>query len=135
MASTSDEREITRILAKVGDWRGDTLSRIRELIKAADPEVVEEIKWRKPTNPDGVPTWSHDGIICTGEMYRGKVKLTFAQGASLDDPTGLFNASLEARVGRAIDIAEDDELDARAFKALIRAAVAHNTAAKAKRKR
>ena len=135
MASTSDEREITRILAKVGDWRGDTLSRIRELIKAADPEVVEEIKWRKPTNPDGVPTWSHDGIICTGEMYRGKVKLTFAQGASLDDPTGLFNASLEARVGRAIDIAEDDRFDARAFKALIREAVAHNTAAKAKRKR
>jgi hypothetical protein len=134
MASSSDEREITRILAKVGDWRGDTLSRIRELIKAADPEVVEEIKWRKPTNPDGVPTWSHDGIICTGEMYKGKVKLTFAQGASLPDPAGLFNASLEARVGRAIDIAEDDKLDARAFKALIREAVAHNSAAKAKRK-
>jgi hypothetical protein len=134
MASSSDEREITKILAKVGDWRGDTLSRIRELIKAADPEVVEEIKWRKPTNPDGVPTWSHDGIICTGEMYKGKVKLTFAQGASLPDPAGLFNASLEARVGRAIDIAEDDKLDARAFKALIREAVAHNSAAKAKRK-
>jgi hypothetical protein len=131
MASSSDEREITKILAKVGDWRGDTLSRIRELIKAADPEVVEEIKWRKPTNPDGVPTWSHDGIICTGEMYKGKVKLTFAQGASLPDPAGLFNASLEARVGRAIDIAEDDKLDARAFKALIGEAVAHNSVASA----
>ncbi len=112
------------------DWRAKTLARVRELIEEADPEVVEEMKWVKPTNPDGVPTWSHDGIICTGEVYRAKVKLTFAAGASLDDPSKLFNASLDAGTRRAIDIEEGVELDAGAFKALIRSAVAYNTSRK-----
>ena len=96
---------------------------MRKLIEEADPEVVEEKKWVKPSNPAGVPTWSHDGIICTGETYKDKVKLTFARGASLDDPKGLFNASLDAGTRRAIDIHEGDKIDARAFKALVRAAV------------
>lgn len=112
------------------DWRAQTLARIRALIQEADPEVVEEVKWVKPTNPDGVPTWSHDGILCTGEIYRAKVKLTFAAGAALDDPSGLFNASLDAGTRRAIDIEEGVVLDADAFKALIRSAVAHNTGRK-----
>jgi hypothetical protein len=115
-----------------GDWRGKALTRIRALIKEADPDVVEEVKWVKPTNP-GVPTWSHDGIICTGESYKQVVKLTFAKGASLKDPARLFNASLEGNVRRAIDIREGEEVDASAFKALIREAVALNTSAKAKR--
>jgi hypothetical protein len=105
------------------DWREDTLRTVRTLIEEADPEVVEEVKWVKPSNPAGVPTWSHDGIICTGETYKDKVKLTFARGASVADPAGLFNASLDAGTRRAIDIREGEELDARAFKALIRAAV------------
>lgn len=109
------------------DWRGETLSRMRRLIKQADPEVVEEIKWRKPSNPAGVPVWSHDGIICTGEAFKGKVKLTFAKGASLDDPAGLFNASLAGNARRAIDLQEGDEIDEDAFRSLIRAAVALNT--------
>jgi len=109
------------------DWRGETLRRIRELIHEADPDVVEEAKWVKPTNPSGVPTWSHDGIICTGESYKAKVKLTFAKGASLPDPLGLFNSSLGAGTRRAIDIEEGEELDEQGFKALIRAAVALNT--------
>ena len=108
------------------DWRQETLSDVRELIREADPEVVEEIKWRKPSSPDGVPTWSHDGIICTGETYKDKVKLTFAKGASIEDPSGIFNASLDAGTRRAIDIGEGDELDPEAFKALIRAAVEFN---------
>ncbi|MCV7282351.1 DUF1801 domain-containing protein [Mycolicibacterium flavescens] len=108
------------------DWRVDRLDRIRELIKEAEPDVVEENKWRKPSNPDGVPTFSLDGLICTLEMYQGKVKLTFARGASIDDPDKLFNASLQAGVRRAIDLREDDELDPEAFKDLIRAAVKAN---------
>lgn len=114
-------------IAELDDWRGATLSRLRELIRSADPDVVEEVKWRKPSNSMlGVPVWSHDGIICTGEPYKDKVKLTFAQGASLPDPTGLFNSSLEGKVRRAIDLHQDDSFDEAAFKALIEAAVAHN---------
>lgn len=114
-------------IAELDDWRGATLSRLRELIRSAAPDVVEEVKWRKPSNSMlGVPVWSHDGIICTGEPYKDKVKLTFAQGASLPDPTGLFNSSLEGKVRRAIDLHQDDSFDEAAFKALIEAAVAHN---------
>lgn len=116
---------------ELSGWRGETLARIRQLIKEADPEVVEEVKWRKPSNPSGVPVWSHDGIICTGETYKDKVKLTFAKGASLEDPAGLFNASLDGNVRRAIDLHEGDEIDDGAFKALIRAAVALNTSGRA----
>ena len=108
------------------DWREETLSRVRSLIQEAVPEVVEEAKWKKPTNPGGVPVWSHGGILCTGETYRNYVKLTFAKGASLPDPSGLFNASLEGNTRRAIDLQEEDGLDEEAFKALIRAAVALN---------
>lgn len=110
-------------IEELGDWRGEMLSRIRDLVKRADPEVVEEWKWR------GVPTWYHDGIICTGETYKSQVKMTFAKGASLDDPSGLFNSSLEGNTRRAIDFHEGDEIDEDALKALIRAAVALNTAA------
>jgi hypothetical protein len=110
-----------------GDWRDETLARMRELIEEADPEVVEERKWVKATSPDGVPVWSHDGIICTGETYKSVVKLTFAKGASLDDPAGLFNSSLEGKVRRAIDIREGETIDEDAFKSLVRAAVALNT--------
>lgn len=108
------------------DWRGEALARIRSLIEQADPDAVEERKWAKASNPDGVPTWSHDGIICTGETYRDKVKLTFAKGASLPDPAGLFNSSLEGNARRAIDIAEGEKIDEHAFKQLIGAAVALN---------
>jgi hypothetical protein len=118
---------IDRRIAELGDWRGETLSRMRTLIKEADPDVVEEVKWIKPTNPGGVPAWSHDGIICTGESYKSIVKLTFAKGASLPDPAKLFNASLVGNVRRAIDIQEGEKVDGGAFKALIRAAVALNT--------
>ena len=114
----------TRI-AELGDWRGEALSRMRMLIKEADPDVVEELKWIKSTNP-GVPTWSHDGIICTGETYKSVVKLTFAKGAALPDPSRLFNSSLEGNTRRAIDIHEGEKVDARAFKALVKAAVARN---------
>src|SRR6266516_3913607 len=116
---------IDKRIAELGDWRGETLSRMRELIKEADPDVVEELKWVKPTNP-GTPTWSHDGIICTGESYKSIVKLTFAKGASLKDPAKLFNSSLGGNTRRAIDIHEGEKVDAGAFKALIRAAVALN---------
>lgn len=112
-------------IAELGDWRGETLARMRKLIKEADPDVVEAVKWVKPTNP-GTPTWSHDGIICTGETYKSVVKLTFAKGASLADPAKLFNSSLEGNTRRAIDIHEGEKVDAGAFKALIRAAVALN---------
>src|SRR6478672_6032731 len=108
------------------DWRGEMLSRVRALIKQADPEVVEELKWRKPSQPGGVPVWSHDGMICTGETYKSVVKLTFAKGASLEDPAGLFNSSLEGNTRRAIDIHEGEAIDEDAFKALIRAAVSLN---------
>jgi hypothetical protein len=124
----NDESPAEMIDAKIkelGDWRGEKLARVRALIKQADPEVVEEWKWRKPSNP-GVPVWSHQGIICTGETYKSAVKLTFMKGASLEDPSGLFNASLEGNARRAIDIHEDDEIDEKAFVALIREAVALN---------
>src|SRR6476661_3279443 len=131
---SASERIDTRV-AELGDWRGETLSRMRKLIKEADPDVVEEVKWVKATSP-GTPTWSHDGIICTGEPYKSVVKLTFAKGASLKDPAKLFNASLEGNTRRAIDIGEGEKLDARAFKALVRAAVDLNVSAKsAKSKR
>lgn len=117
-------------LLKRSDWRATALARIRDLIKDAAPNAIEERKWKKPSNPKGVPTWSHDGIICTGETYKDKVKLTFARGASLKDPSGLFNASLDAGTRRAIDIREGEKIDGRAFKALIREAVALNTAKK-----
>ena len=113
-------------IKELGDWRGKTLSQIRALIKQADPEVVEELKWRKPSNPAGVPVWNHDGIICTGETYVNHVRLTFAKGASLKDPSGLFNSSLEGNVRRAIDIHQGDTVDEAALKDLIRAAVGLN---------
>ena len=128
----SDSVGIDAKLATMGDWRGAALARVRRLIREADPDVVEELKWRKPSNPGGVPTWSHAGIVCTGETYKDKVKLTFAQGAALDDPSGLFNASLDAGTRRAIDIREGDEIDGAAFRALIREAVAVNLAKKAR---
>ena len=114
-------------IAALGDWRGETLARVRTLIREADPEVVEEVKWRKPSNSmRGVPVWSHAGIICTGETYKDKVKLTFAKGASLEDPSGLFNASLEGNARRAIDVREGEKVDEGALTALVRAAVALN---------
>jgi hypothetical protein len=121
----SASEQIDGRIAELADWRGETLSRMRELIREADPDVVEEWKWAKRTSP-GTPVWSHDGIICTGESYKDKVKLTFAKGASLEDPAKLFNASLEGNTRRAIDIHEGEEVDADAFKALIREAVALN---------
>src|SRR5471032_130653 len=117
---------ISKRIAELGDWRGETLGRMRKLVQEADPDVAEEWKWM------GTPVWSHDGIICTGESYKDKVKLTFAKGASLKDPTRLFNSSLDGNVRRAIDIHEGEEVDESAFKALVRQAVAHNSAGKAK---
>ena len=117
---------ITKRIADLGDWRGDTLARMRKLIQEADPDVVEEWKWM------GTPVWSHDGILCTGESYKSVVKLTFAKGASLEDPARLFNASLDGKVRRAIDIREGEEVDASAFQALIRQAVALNGSRKVK---
>lgn len=118
--------EIDARLKALDDWRGETLGSVRDLIHAADPEVVETVKWKKPTSPHGVPVWEHDGIVCTGEVYKDKVKLTFARGASLKDPKGLFNASLDAGTRRAIDLAEGQTLDPAAFKALFLAGVAAN---------
>jgi hypothetical protein len=118
-------------IEELRDWRGETLSRIRELIKQADPDVVEEVKWRKPSSPGGVPVWSHEGIICTGETYKSVVKMTFAKGASLKDPSGLFNSSLEGNTRRAIDFHEGDKIDEKALKALVRSAVALNTSSSA----
>ena len=123
----SASEQIDDRIAQLGDWRAETLTRVRELIHDADPEVVEEFKWAKQTSP-GTPVWEHDGIICTGESYKDKVKLTFAKGASLKDPAKLFNSSLDGNTRRAIDIHEGEAVDADAFKALIRAAVALNTA-------
>ena len=120
---------ISERIAQLGDWRGDALARMRKLIHEADPDVVEEVKWR------GTPVWSHDGIICTGESYKTAVKLTFAKGASLEDPAGLFNASLDGNVRRAIDIHEGEKVDASAFKALVRDAVALNSAGKEAKRR
>jgi hypothetical protein len=128
-------QEIDARIAAMGDWRGAVLARVRRLIKEADPQVVEEVKWRKPSNDlSGVPVWSDGGMICTGETYRDKIKLTFAKGASLDDPSGLFNSSLTGGTRRAIDIHEGDEIDEQAFKALIHEAVALNAASAKKRK-
>jgi hypothetical protein len=131
MAKSSAQNEelpsrlIDAKIDELGDWRGETLARLRALIKRADPDVVEEWKWRKATNP-GVPVWSHQGGICTGETYKSVVKLTFFKGASLEDPSGLFNSSLEGNTRRAIDVHEGEEIDERAFVALIRAAVSLN---------
>ena len=115
-------------IASIGDWRGTALAKLRTLIREADPAIGEAVKWRKPTNPAGVPTWERAGVICTGETYRDKVKLTFAKGAAIDDPAGLFNASLDGNVRRAIDLFEGDSVDAAAFKTLVRGAVAANLA-------
>ena len=117
---------ISKKIAEPGDWRGNTLDRMRKLIHETNPDLVEERKWIKPVNPLGVPVWSHHGIICTGETYKSVVKLTFAKGASLQDPAKLFNSSLDGNVRRAIDIHEGEEIDAGAFKALVRAAIALN---------
>jgi hypothetical protein len=122
----SPSKLIDAKIKELADWRGEMLARVRAQIKEADPDVVEEWKWR------GVPVWEHDGIICTGETYKNAVKLTFAKGASVDDPSGLFNASLEGNTRRAIDLHEGDKIDAKAFKALIKAAIALNTAKKKK---
>jgi hypothetical protein len=122
----TDAETIDTKIEALADWRGALLAQIRKLIKEADPDILEEVKWRKPSNPLGVPTWSHAGIICTGETYKDKVKLTFARGASLEDPSGLFNASLDGGTRRAIDFRDGDKLDEAALKALILEAVAAN---------
>jgi hypothetical protein len=127
MGGETPSDSIDAKIAGLGDWRGKMLARARALIREADPDVVEAVKWRKPTNPAGVPAWEHRGLLCTGETYRDKVKLTFAKGASLADPSGLFNASLDGNMRRAIDLREGDEIDEAAFKALIREAVAANS--------
>jgi hypothetical protein len=129
----SPSRLIDARIEALGDWRGETLGRLRKLIKEADPHVVEEVKWRKPSSPLGVPVWEHDGIIGTGETYKTYVKLTFANGAALKDPKNLFNASLEGNLRRAIDFHAGDAIDEKAFKALIKAAVERNVSAKGKR--
>jgi hypothetical protein len=123
----TDSESIDAKVEALGDWRGELLTRVRRLIREADPQVVEEVKWRKPGNPLGVPTWSHAGIICTGETYKDKVKLTFARGAALPDPSKLFNSSLEGGTRRAIDIREGENIDESALKDLIHSAVALNT--------
>ena len=131
-AGDSPSQLIDARIQELSDWRGETLARVRALIREADPEMVEEVKWRKPSNSMlGVPVWSHAGIICTGETYKNYVKLTFAKGAALEDPAGLFNASLEGNMRRAIDIHEGDKIDEKALKALIRAAVALNISVRA----
>ena len=128
-AGDSPSRQIDARIKELGDWRGEMLARIRSIIKKADPDVAEEWKWR------GVPVWEHDGIICTGETYKAVVKMTFAKGAALDDPSDLFNSSLEGNVRRAIDIREGDKINEKALKALIRAAVELNVSARAARSR
>ena len=133
MNETSASKQIDERIQELGDWRGETLGKVRSIIKQADPEIVEEWKWAKATSP-GTPVWSHDGGVCTGETYKSVVKLTFFKGASLDDPSGLFNSSLEGNVRRAIDIREGDKIDEKALKALIRAAVALNLEGKSKSK-
>ena len=123
----SDSQAVDQKIASLPDWRGAMLQRIRELIKQAVPDVVEEVKWRKASNPLGVPTWSHDGIICTGETYREKVKLTFARGAALEDPAKLFNSSLDGNARRAIDFFENEKIDEGALAALVKAAASLNS--------
>ena len=133
-AGDSPSRLIDARVKKLGDWRGETLARVRAIIKQADPDVIEEVKWRKPSNSMlGVPVWEHDGIICTGETYKAVVKLTFANGAALKDPSRLFNSSLEGNTRRAIDIHEGDKINEKALKALIREAVALNTAVRSQK--
>jgi hypothetical protein len=128
VAGASPSQLVDASIKDLGDWRGEMLARVRALIKQADPEVAEDVKWRKPSNSmRGVPVWSHDGILCTGETYKGIVKLTFAKGASLADPSGLFNSSLDGNTRRAIDLREGDKINEKAFKTLIRAAVALNS--------
>lgn len=124
--NASSSGEIDAKIKALGDWRGALLARLRTLIHEADADVIETVKWKKPSNPHGVPVWEHDGILCTGETYRDKVKLTFARGAALKDPAGLFNAGLDGNTRRAIDIRVGDRVDETAFRALIRAAVAAN---------
>ncbi|HET9640525.1 MAG TPA: DUF1801 domain-containing protein [Allosphingosinicella sp.] len=126
MSDETPSDAIDSKIAALGDWRGEALARVRALIREADPEVVEAVKWRKPSNPAGVPVWEHKGLLCTGETYRDKVKLTFARGAALDDPAGLFNSSLDGNTRRAIDMKEGDKLDEEGLRALVRAAVAEN---------
>ena len=123
----SDSQAVDQKIASLPDWRGAMLQRIRELIKQAVPDVVEEVKWRKASNPLGVPTWSHDGIICTGETYKNKVKLTFARGAALEDPAKLFNSSLDGNTRRAIDFFENEKMDEGALAALVKAAARLNS--------
>ena len=131
-AGASPSQLIDARIKELSDWRGETLARVRKLIREADPDVIEEVKWRNPSNSMlGVPVWEHTGIICTGETYKAVVKLTFANGAALEDPSGLFNSSLEGNVRRAIDIHEGDKINEKALKALIRAAVALNTSKRA----
>ena len=126
-ATNSSKKQTAAYAAsQPSDWRAETLARLRELIQESAPAVVEEVKWRKPSNPAGVPAWSHNGLLCTGETYKDKVKVTFAKGASLADPAGLFNASLDGNARRAIDFHEGDKIKVAAFKAIIRAAVALN---------
>jgi hypothetical protein len=138
MTNADSEREstpselISLRIAELSDWRGDALRHVRALIQEADPEIIEEVKWRKAANPAGVPVWSHDGMVCTGEVYTDTVKLTFAKGASLRDPATLFNSSLEGNARRAIDIRKGDEIDESAFRDLVRAAVALNSSGKRK---
>jgi hypothetical protein len=134
-AEESPSRLIDAKIKSLGDWRGEMLARLRGIIKLADPDVVEEVKWRKPSNLLGVPVWEHDGIICTGETYKAAVKLTFARGAALSDPSGLFNSSLDGNVRRAIDFHEGDRIDEKALKALIREAVSLNTATRPQKKK
>ena len=131
----SPSRLIDARIKSLKDWRGETLARMRKLIKDADPDIVEEVKWRKPSNPNGVPVWEDDGIVCTGETYKSAVKLTFANGAALLDPDGVFNASLDGNQRRAIDIHEGETVDAAAFKALVKAAVKLNMEKAAKKKK
>jgi hypothetical protein len=132
-ANITSSANITRRIEDLGDWRSEILAHIRQLIHEADPGIVEECKWVKPSNPSGVPIWSHDGIVCTGESYKQAVKLTFARGASIPDPKNPFNSSLEGSTRRAIDLREGEKIDEAAFKQLIRAAAAANQAARAQR--
>src|SRR5581483_9339145 len=129
MTDDDGSSRVDAMIEAIGDWRGEMLARLRALVKEADPDVVEEVKWAKASSP-GVPVWSHGGIICTGETYKTVVKMTFAKDAALDDPSGLFNSSLEGNVRRAIDFHEGDEIDEKALKALVRAAVQLNTSGK-----
>lgn len=135
MGDASPSALIDEKIAALSDWRGATLARMRALIREADPEVEETVKWRKPSNPSGVPVWEHAGILCTGETYKAYVKLTFAKGASLEDPAGIFNASLDGGTRRAIDIREGDTINEAAFQALVRAAVALNLSGPAPKRR